>query len=59
MVDAEDIPPSKPKRIYRKPELKRLGPQAAVKLLKPRAVAGDKAAQRLIEAIVDKHGSRN
>ena len=56
MGDPEDIPASKPKKIYRKPEVKTLSPQAAIEMLKPGALAGDKAAQRLIEAITARHG---
>ena len=49
----------KPKKVYRKPEVKTLDPQAAIEKLMPPALAGDKAAQRLIEAITEKHGLRN
>lgn len=56
MGDPRDIPTSKPKKIYRKPELKTLDPQAAIEKLKRLALAGDKDAQRLIKAITERHG---
>jgi hypothetical protein len=55
-------PPKKtrnPKKVYQKPEIKTLDPQAAIEKLKPLALAGDKAAQRLIEAVTEKHGLRS
>jgi len=49
-------PPRKTRKTYRKPELKTLDPQAAIKTLEPLALAGDKSVQQLIQAITDKHG---
>jgi hypothetical protein len=49
----------KSKKVYRTPEGKTLDPQAAIGKLKPLALAGDKGAQRVIEAITKKHGLRN
>ncbi len=46
----------KAKKIYRKPELNRLEPQAALEKLRSLAVAGDKQAQECIRAILAKHG---
>jgi len=50
------IPPRKARKTYRKPELKTLDPQAAIKALEPLALAGDQSVQQLIQAITDKHG---
>lgn len=51
-----DAPSNKARKIYRKPELKRLDPQAALEKVRPLALAGDKSAQQLIQSIIDKHG---
>ncbi len=56
MGDPQDLLANKLKKPYRKPESNTLDPQAAIEKLKPLALAGDEDAQRLIEAIRDKHG---
>ena len=53
----EDIPANKRKKIYRKPKLETLDPRAAIKMLEPLALAGDKDAQRMIAAIPSKNGT--
>ena len=55
MRDPEDVPANKPKKIYRKPKLKTLDPQAAIKMLKPLALAGDKDARLMIKATPGEH----
>ena len=55
MRDPQDVPANKPKKIYRKPKLKTLDPQAAIKKLKPLALAGDKDARRMIKATPGEH----
>ncbi len=51
--DVENPQDNKPKKkkVYRKPELKKLDPPAAIEKLKPLAHAGNKAPQRMIEAL--------
>jgi hypothetical protein len=42
---------SRPKKLYRKPELKTLAPQEIIRKLQSLASAGDKNAKRMLEAI--------
>ncbi len=50
-----DVPPQKGKKIYQKPELKIIKPQAAIEKLRPLALAGDRTAQQLIQLIRHKN----
>ncbi len=50
-----DAPPHKGKKIYQKPELKVINPQAAIEKLRPLALAGDRTARQLIQFVRHKH----
>ncbi len=58
LVTKAEIPIHKGKKTYQKPELKTINAQAVIEKLRPLALAGDKAAQQIIQLISHKHDIR-